>query len=167
MRQLRRSSAPGRRQTGQTDRLSRSNLAESERPAAVNQKQQGRQLQSWLPVCGTSQIPHHGELLLCSHLPCITGAASWHRQEIFLGVWQLDREEDASLHASLRACKSCSRPPPAPYTHPAPCKAHLDAGLGTLERRRPGKPRTWGLILVSGWNILHTSVGISNRPRQR
>lgn len=60
MRQLRRSSASGRRQTGQTDRLSRSSLAESKQAAAVNRSQQGRQLQSLLLVCSVSQAAPRG-----------------------------------------------------------------------------------------------------------
>lgn len=60
MRQLRRSSASGRRQTGQTDRLSRSSLADSKQAAAVNRSQQGSQLQSLLLVCGASQAAPRG-----------------------------------------------------------------------------------------------------------
>lgn len=54
-----------------------------------------------------------------------------------------------------------------PETHPATCKAHLGAALGISERGCPGKPRTWGLMLISGCNILRPSSRISNRPTQQ
>lgn len=51
--------------------------------------------------------------------------------------------------------------------HSVLCKAHLGAGLGTSERECPGEARTWCLILDSGWNVLHASARISNRPMQQ
>lgn len=125
---------------------------------------------AWLPVCGASQTAPWGAALALPSSMWQPERQAGHRQAILPGVRQLDWEKDASLHASLPACKSCPPPPSThthTHTHPALRKAHPGAGLGTAERGCPGKPRTWGLILVSGWNILHTPAGISNRPTQR
>lgn len=170
MRQLRRSSVSGRRQTGQTDRLSRSNLLESkqaeEKPAAVNQNQQCSQLQSLLPVCGASQTSPWGAALV---LP----SSMRHRSSKLALPADLARSVTAGLGEGCWSARQAFPPAKATHTHThthtqrAPCKAHLGAGLGTSERGCSGKPRTWGLNLVSGWNILPTSARISDRLTQQ
>lgn len=123
MRQQRRSSASGRRQTGQTDRPSRSNLAESKQAAGVNQNQHCSQLQSLLLVCGTSQPAPWGAVLV---LPSFT----WH--------WSGERASPIDLARSATSglgerCQSSRQP------------SHLQSCTLALKCIQPPAKLTWVL----------------------
>lgn len=146
----------GRRQPGQTARLSRSSLADSKQAAAVDGSQQGSQLQSL--VCTGSQAQGSCSVFPPSrqHWGCKLASP-----RILPRVWQLALGQDVSPHASFPPAKA------ACHTPPSLCKVSLGAGLQALERGCPGKPRIFSLVLVSGGSIFHTFFRISNRPVQQ